>query len=548
MILGLLGDSYRWLVLVRAFIYLSSHFGLLCLLFALVLGVLRGAAGPFTVFVGVIGVIETAFYLFWFLPYRSHLLKQAPYRPPPLTQDQRKALFQAALDFVPDVEQWIRKWMRNAHADDIRRENLKDWLLWMLFEHDGPAGDYNHELEDFIDQLEQRLEARIKPGRGEAEALRPSFDPLPMRHRSLLYYAVVGLLDSFATLYLLVDGFSIYRLPRRAVLATFPPRPVNLLSPHASASPILGYLYRPHRSRTARPILLVHDVGVGLLPYLPFLRSLPRDIGVLALELLPLTNRVAAPLAPTAQLVDAVAAVLAQHAGSLGGAGGTFVLVAHGAGSLLAAPLLSQPDLGPRVERAVLVDPVALLLHLPDWAYSLLGGWGPGPGQRPPRTPNEWLLWYCGAADPGVASTLGRRVCWREMVLWREALLEEAAGRRTTVVVGGRDRAVNAAAVASYAHFGDTGFAPTDQEEWRGTRDTWTGVLDVELMWLEGVDRGEVLLRPELRALLRKAVRCYTRRDVKTAADSDAGSFVAIRYDPTELGAEVAAAAGPLGK
>jgi hypothetical protein len=189
----LLGKSYREFLFVRSVSYLSSHLGLLCLLYfvvALEIGGIPAIKFPFSIFIEVIGILEIAWYLFWFLPYRAHLQKRPGYIPPPLMKGQRHALFHAGLEYVPDLEQYVRKWMNNAHMEDIRRENLKDWLLWYLFEQDGLPGDANVELEDYISELEERLEARIRPGRGESEAVRPNFDRVRMAHRSLAYYFV----------------------------------------------------------------------------------------------------------------------------------------------------------------------------------------------------------------------------------------------------------------------------------------------------------------------------------------------------------------------
>lgn len=148
-----------------------------------------GVTHPFSIFVEVVGAIEILWYLAWFLPYR-HYLQRPGIRPTPLRRAQRRQLFRKALDLITDGEQFVRKWMQNSHLEDIRRENLKDWFLWALWERDGPPGEDDEELEDIISEVEERLDMKIKPGRGDAEALRPSFDRIRMTHRSLFWYIV----------------------------------------------------------------------------------------------------------------------------------------------------------------------------------------------------------------------------------------------------------------------------------------------------------------------------------------------------------------------
>jgi hypothetical protein len=196
----LLDKKYWELLLAKTRIYLCSHLGLICLGYFIVVAILGGIPAVrfgLSILIEVLGAIEIAWYLFWFLPYRTRLQRKPGYIPPPLTKAQRQALFRAVLEYVPDYEHFTRRWFRNAHMEDIRRENVKDWLLWLLFEREGSQdekqggeGDVNIELEDYITELEEKLEMRIKPGRGEAEALRPSFDPVKVAHRSLTYYTV----------------------------------------------------------------------------------------------------------------------------------------------------------------------------------------------------------------------------------------------------------------------------------------------------------------------------------------------------------------------
>ncbi|THU86288.1 hypothetical protein K435DRAFT_369326 [Dendrothele bispora CBS 962.96] len=78
----------------------------------------------------------------------------------------------------------------------------------------------------------------------------------------------------------------------------------------------------------------------------------------------------------------------------------------------------------PTITSHVFIDPIPILLHLPDVAYNFL--------YRPPGrrrwwnwnwNANEWQLWYFASRDPDVAYELHRGFWWTENVLWKEDLV-----------------------------------------------------------------------------------------------------------------------------
>lgn len=191
----LVGNSKLDLILVRAAAFLFSYLSLLCVGYFVVAALIGGVAGianPFSIFVEVVGIIEILWYLVWSRLLQRRLEEQGP-SPPALPSAERSRLFIQEIENVPDLEEYVRGWFGKAHIEDIRRDNLKDWLLWFLFGCDGPAGMGDEELgelEECIEELEERLGFAFKPGRGDAKPLRLGFDPIKMSHRSLFYYAV----------------------------------------------------------------------------------------------------------------------------------------------------------------------------------------------------------------------------------------------------------------------------------------------------------------------------------------------------------------------
>jgi len=106
----------------------------------------------------------------------------------------------------------------------------------------------------------------------------------------------------------------------------------------------------------------------------------------------------------------------------------------------------------PNITSYLLIDPIPILLHLPDVAYNFL--------YRVPKRANEWQLWYFASRDPDIAHTLGRHFFWTDNVLWRDDLILEGsdpshAGRDRVrkpiaVVLASEDQIVPAKNVRRY--------------------------------------------------------------------------------------------------
>jgi len=451
-----------------------------------------------TVILSLLLTGEGLYFILFYRPHKAHLLQEASYPTPPPTRAERAALFDRCIANVSDWDRYLRLWFLDADTADIKRENIRDFLLWAFFDHDPHAqkrstnreslarGRYSdgessdsgavdeEQLDAFIAKLESTIGHRFAPGRGKALALRLTFDSVDTRYRSVLWYGIIAFLDLVTHLILTkAHGFTDYRpiatasqhvskTRARAVgnstavrsdsdnkklhPSVFPPRlqhfiahPLSSLGlqqhHHTRTSPSteLSYFYRPHRSRTHLPILFLHGIGIGLWPYVQFLaeinKSVPEDeqIGILALELLPLSSRlVSSPLLTPATFLAHLKDILSSHHDPDAEAwlSRGFILVSHSYGSVLTTHILRSHDMSPLVRGVVLIDPVTLLLHLPDVCYNFT--------RRAPRGANEWQLWYFASMDLGVARGLGRHFFWRENIIWPE----ELTGVQTQTGVG----------------------------------------------------------------------------------------------------------------
>lgn len=103
--------------------------------------------------------------------------------------------------------------------------------------------------------------------------------------------------------------------------------------------------------------------------------------------------------------------------------------------------------------------------------------------KRKPKGANEWLLWYFGSKDMGVAHTLSRTFFWSENILWKNDIV----GRRVTIFLSSEDSIVNAPLV--YAYLGD-GSVKGQQSVKYGAEEIDRGQLSV--VFCEDLDHGQI--------------------------------------------------------
>lgn len=123
---------------------------------------------PIPLVIEMIALMETLSYVLAYLPYRAHRQRKALH-PPVLSKIERHELFELYHKNIPDPEACLRKWFSGASADEIRRENMKDFFLWAFFNRCGVPGDDEEEIEEYINTTEDLLGRRIEPGRGSAQ-------------------------------------------------------------------------------------------------------------------------------------------------------------------------------------------------------------------------------------------------------------------------------------------------------------------------------------------------------------------------------------------
>jgi len=94
---------------------------------------------------------------------------------------------------MPDPDAYLRKWFKDAPADEIRRENVKQFFRWGFLNTDDVEEGHDEEMDEYVDGVEKSLARPIEPGYGAARPLLLTLDPVGMQHRPLVWYMVSDL-------------------------------------------------------------------------------------------------------------------------------------------------------------------------------------------------------------------------------------------------------------------------------------------------------------------------------------------------------------------
>ncbi|KAI1464452.1 uncharacterized protein F4812DRAFT_212454 [Daldinia caldariorum] len=485
-------------------------------------------------------IVDVLYAILIYIPHNRRSQEEAQH-PPQLSREERSALFQRCLTNVPDVRRYIQMWFLGADESEIRRDNVREFILWAFFDKKpGHESDEEEkEIHEYIETIEALLGRKLEPGRGKAESLRLTLDEVETRYRTFAWYLIVGLVDFVSHCRLVRKGFHYHALSPSKTHSVIPPRLQDLFAQKHSESEELTYWYRPHTATNKLPVVFLHGIGIGLYPYVPFLdrlnsKSEERDveghIGIIAVEVLPISFRITEAPLGRIEFLKQIATILDAHGWD------RFVLASHSYGTVLATHMLRSENLTDRIASVVLIDPVTILLHLPDVAYNFT--------RRRPRGANEWQLWYFASMDPGVAHCLGRHFFWKDNIVWKEELLGVVRGslagnggvddqkgrsivkprRKVAVCLAEQDLIVDTSTVAKYLSAdGDGWVAPNPADRGIATwLDGWSTEQDrsrcslltrdgIEVLWFPGLDHAQVFDSEETQDQLCSLIRRYCK-------------------------------------
>ncbi|KAE9385853.1 hypothetical protein BT96DRAFT_565286 [Gymnopus androsaceus JB14] len=441
-------------------------------------------------------VLESSFYVFVYLPRKKRLQKSI-HNAPPLDRAQREALFVKCSQRLSGAPDYPLGWFS---SNNLKRENVVEWILWALFSC-GPEDaqeSWNDEIEIYVKKVEELTGMKLEKGRtAVTSSLRLTLDRVNMSHRPFIWYTIVGLVDLITCVRLYAIGFGHYS--PSIFGRVFPPRLLTLFS-KPSVTEHISYWYRPHKSLNKDPVVFIHDRALSLRSLLKRADSNRPRHGHPAHRARPhyYAHYIHA-IPPRREMLDALYTTM----NSLGIS--RAVLASHSYGTVIAAHVIRDRDGKPQsitkplITGQLLVDPVCLLLHLPNVAFNFL--------YRVPRRANEWQLWYFASQDPDIAYTLSRCFFWADNILWKDDLVSgvQVAGEvdrpKVAVILSGDDQIIPASAVQMYL---------TGEEE---VKDRWSDG-SLEVLYYPGLDHATVFDTKERRRGMIRVLDKFTSRSV----------------------------------
>eukprot|EP00811_Abedinium_folium_P033019 NODE_6013_length_1712_cov_11.035331.p1 GENE.NODE_6013_length_1712_cov_11.035331~~NODE_6013_length_1712_cov_11.035331.p1 ORF type:complete len:445 (+),score=80.39 NODE_6013_length_1712_cov_11.035331:164-1498(+) len=332
---------------------------------------------------------STAEVLFFFW-YRAELAKiQPPATPPKPSAKERAFILDQMIHYSYEYGAWrqVQQWFIPTNGDSVPhvvgREDLNDLLAWAFFY--SRYEDLSPEEIEFTnvawEKLGDLLGDRLVPGRASVRCLRHTIDNVRAIHRPLLFYLMLKMLRGLFSILLRARGF------RRG------------------RTGCVNYWHRLGVDPATETLVFFHGIGFGLVLYLPLLlRLLPR--GQILFEMPWISMDPFARVPTSAEYTKDIVSTLNHHGVE------SCVVLGHSFGSIPASWLIRQHPA--RVARCILVDPVAVLLNLPDVCNKFL--------YKQPRSVSGKIMRIFGARELGIARTLMRHFYWTEIVLFPDML------------------------------------------------------------------------------------------------------------------------------
>lgn len=141
-------------------------------------------------FLDIYAAVESLFYLAIYCLRKRRLNRAAPYYNPLPTRAQRQAFFVKTWDATWDVHRHVSGWFYGASIETLRREDVKDFIVWGLWNRVERLPEDEEELDEYLAYTEDVLDWKFPAGKSGIKSMMVTFEPVRMMHRPLLWYTV----------------------------------------------------------------------------------------------------------------------------------------------------------------------------------------------------------------------------------------------------------------------------------------------------------------------------------------------------------------------
>ena len=313
---------------------------------------------------------------------------------------------------VSSIEEFTKGFFCGAQIQSLRRDNVLSFIAWAFTGQDifYLRKEGNPELMELLEKCMSILEkyfpsemTLVKPGYNkEVKHVSMCLDKVNFIHRPFIFFVAMNSFNSFYN-YVCMEKLGGWRRS----YVSIPYQEVNMR--RAQREHRLTYWYRAPKSKSqppGPPLVFLHGISYGWIIYADLLNAFQdRHVYMLDLDTIRIGSLSTAHPSPRA-LAKSVKDILVRHGHSQAD------VVGHSFGTMIASSLVNY---APEIisSNLILIDPVCLLLSLPDVAYNFL--------YKPPESVMDWMLVLGASRELTVARTLYRDFIWFEgdMVLER---------------------------------------------------------------------------------------------------------------------------------
>lgn len=333
----------------------------------------------------------------------------------PVILERKIKVFQNIIKYTKDPIAFVRGWFYNIDFENITYEDVSEWLSWGFFENKYPDTLENADklfltyMVDNIGKLcNRKFPKRTQSTHSPNKFLAYSIEPYECGYSTLfIYIATMCIFPMLTSLYLSYLGFTKQKI-----------NGINFWILNKNSDTI--------------PIVLLHGLGVGILPYCQFSNSLiSLDTTIIIPDMTFFSIYINDNIPDDNLLVLAIKKAIESVNKSA-------IIIGHSYGTAVMSWIIqAYPHI---VASVVLLDPFVLMLHLPDTVINFL------------YKKREYNTLGILQSDPYINWVLRRHFWWVSSILW----LEDIENIPAVVVLCMKDQILPAQAIKEYIEGHDT--------------------------------------------------------------------------------------------
>lgn len=387
--------------------------GLVCWLANSFLGGKQVLPSWLTLF-AIYAIYEFSFYIIEWMRYRN--VNASTNTAPDKTRMKVAMARFTELRDILDIDEFLQGWFCGNKASDIRKGNMIEFIAYGFYckKMEALTEEEHEQIEEFLVNTAKCWNISFKEGYDpQVRFMGHTLEPVKAFHKPLVFHLIFEVLALVSHLILYAWGF-------------------QKIQPENSKSAIKWVRHGSKKKdgTLETPVVFLHGVGFGVLPYLHFIHAIIRKSMTDRIIILVEMPHVALRLCPEApdlsDLADDICKCVKEWSP-------TACFIGHSYGTFVVSKILHKyPSM---VEKVVLLDPVSLMTCHPtllkNFVYRSFGGF-PSSVQHL----MEFVQFLC-SRDLTLTQTFCRKFNGMEAQIWPQDLPDE-----TLIVLSGKDHLI----------------------------------------------------------------------------------------------------------